>query len=116
MNAKIIFSVLILFFLSGNLYPQMDHQMSGNKKVKKDKNPAVIIPGLGNYHHKVTTDNKKAQQFFDQGLILVYGFNHQEAVRSFKMAAKLDPDMAMAYWGIAYALGPNINLPADSLQ
>ena len=94
----------------------MDHQMSGNTKVKKDKNPAVIIPGLGNYHYKVTTDSKKAQQFFDQGLILVYGFNHHEAVRSFKMAAKLDPDMAMAYWGIAYALGPNINLPADSLQ
>jgi len=116
MNAKIIFSVIILFFLSGNLYPQMDHQMSGNTKVKKDKNPAVIIPGLGNYHYKVTTDSKKAQQFFDQGLILVYGFNHHEAVRSFKMAAKLDPDMAMAYWGIAYALGPNINLPADSLQ
>jgi len=69
----------------------------------------ALIPGLGTYHHPVSTKNSEAQQFFDQGLNLVYGFNHDEAVRSFQHAAELDPQMAMAYWGIALALGPNIN-------
>ncbi|MBD2495719.1 hypothetical protein [Nostoc sp. FACHB-280] len=68
-----------------------------------------LIPGLGTYHHPVSTQNPEAQKFFDQGLNLVYGFNHDEAVRSFEHAAELDPKMAMAYWGIALALGPNIN-------
>lgn len=83
---------------------------------QKNSNPAVIIPGLGTYHHKVTTDSKQAQKFFDQGLTLMYAFNHSEAIRSFEKAAELDPMMAMAYWGIAYALGPNYNLPADNDQ
>lgn len=71
--------------------------------------PYTLIPGLGTHHHPVSTQNPEAQQFFDQGLNLVYGFNHDEAVRSFQHAAELDPQMAMAYWGIALALGPNIN-------
>ncbi|MBS1517134.1 MAG: hypothetical protein JSS91_03520 [Bacteroidetes bacterium] len=116
MNTKLFFLIPVFLLLSGSAFPQMDHKMTGDSKSGKDKNPAVIIPGLGNYHHKVSTDNKKAQQFFDQGLTLIYAFNHNEAVRSFKMAAKLDPELAMAYWGIAYALGPNINLPADNDQ
>jgi len=116
MKTKILFFVLILFFISGLLLSQTDHKMGNEKKKETDKNPAVIIPGLGNYSHKVTTKNKKAQQFFNQGLTLVYAFNHNEAARSFAMAAKLDPDLAMAYWGIAYALGPNINMPADNEQ
>ncbi|MBD2347143.1 tetratricopeptide repeat protein [Anabaena subtropica] len=73
------------------------------------KPPYTIIPGLGTDHHPVSTQNSEAQKFFDQGLNLVYAFNHDEAVRSFKHAAELDPQMAMAYWGIALALGPNIN-------
>ncbi|MBK8981695.1 MAG: hypothetical protein IPM38_05080 [Ignavibacteria bacterium] len=116
MKTKILFSVLILFIFSEMLFSQPEHRMGNEKKEIKDKNPAVIIPGLGNYSHKVSTKNKKAQQFFDQGLTLVYAFNHNEAARSFTMAAKLDPDLAMAYWGIAYALGPNINMPADNDQ
>lgn len=68
-----------------------------------------LIPGLGTHHHPVSTQNPEAQKFFDQGLNLVYAFNHDEAVRSFKHAAELDPQMAMAYWGIALALGANIN-------
>jgi tetratricopeptide (TPR) repeat protein len=75
--------------------------------------PAVLLPGLGNHHHPVTTGNRLAQRFFDQGLTLIFGFNHDEAVRSFKRAAELDPKLAMAYWGIALALGPNYNMPAD---
>src|SRR5438105_424964 len=75
---------------------------------------ASLLSGLGSLHHPVSTKNPEAQRFFDQGLTLVYAFNHEEAVRSFRRAAALDPQMAMAYWGIAYALGPNISLEARS--
>src|SRR5438105_336716 len=72
-----------------------------------------LIPGLGDVHHPVSTKNRGAQQFFDQGLKLVYGFNHDEARRSFQRAAELDPKLAMAWWGVALTLGPNYNLPVD---
>ncbi len=75
--------------------------------------PVRLIPGLGDVHHPVSTKNKQAQQFFDQGLALVYGFNHDEARRSFQRAAELDPKLAMAHWGVALTLGPNYNLPVD---
>src|SRR5450432_2356060 len=75
--------------------------------------PPRLMSGLGNVHHPVSTKNKQAQEFFDQGLKLVYGFNHDEARRSFQEAARLDPKLAMASWGIALTLGPNYNLPVD---
>ena len=75
--------------------------------------PVRLIPGLGEVHHPVSTKNKQAQQFFDQGFKLVYGFNHDEARRSFQRAAELDPKLAMAHWGVALTLGPNYNLPVD---
>jgi tetratricopeptide (TPR) repeat protein len=71
--------------------------------------PAPLLNGMGHLHHAVATSNPLAQKYFDQGLTLVYGFNHDEAVRSFAYAAKLDPKCAMAYWGIALARGPNYN-------
>src|SRR5438105_6713604 len=76
--------------------------------------PARLIPGVGNAHHAVPTTSPEAQKFFDQGLCLVYGFNHDEAERSFRHAAELDPNMAMAWWGVALAVGPNYNLPVDA--
>jgi tetratricopeptide (TPR) repeat protein len=72
---------------------------------------APTLTGLGDLHHPVTTNSDRAQLFFDQGLRLTYGFNHQEALRAFKEAARLDPGCAMAYWGWALVLGPNLNLP-----
>lgn len=75
-----------------------------------------LLDDLGNFHRPVTTPDKMAQRFFDQGLTLTYGFNHAEAVRSFKEAARVDPDCAMAYWGQALALGPNINDPAPGAE
>src|SRR5712664_89286 len=75
--------------------------------------PAVLMSGLGRLRHPISTKSAEAQQFFDQGLTLVYGFNHDEAVRSFKRAAELDPASPMPHWGIALALGPNINLDVD---
>jgi tetratricopeptide (TPR) repeat protein len=69
---------------------------------------------LGAWQHPVTTTSPEAQQYFDQGLILCYGFNHAQAIASFTAATKLDPNCAMAFWGIALAYGPNINFPMDS--
>lgn len=67
--------------------------------------------GLGPITWKITTANDQAQAYFDQGLRLAYAFNHGEAQRAFRKAQKLDPDCAMCFWGEAYVLGPNINLP-----
>jgi tetratricopeptide (TPR) repeat protein len=78
-----------------------------------DAKPAALMDGYGDWRHPVSTRNPEAQRFFDQGLKLVYAFNHEEAVRSFQHAAELDPDCAMAYWGMALALGPNINADVD---
>jgi tetratricopeptide (TPR) repeat protein len=75
--------------------------------------PATLMTGWGKLHHPVSTKNAQAQQFFDQGLRLIYAFNHDEAARSFEQAAKLDPKLGMAYWGIAEAVGPNYNDPAS---
>ncbi|HVX67413.1 MAG TPA: hypothetical protein VHA11_12460, partial [Bryobacteraceae bacterium] len=76
-----------------------------------DTRPAELLEGLGNHSHPIATHSKEAQQFFDQGLALVYGFNHDEAARLFARAAELDPASPMPHWGIALALGPNYNLP-----
>ena len=72
---------------------------------------APLFDNLGDLHHEITTSSPLAQRYFDQGLTLTYGFNHAEAIRSFRAAAHYDPDCAMCYWGVAYALGPNINAP-----
>lgn len=68
---------------------------------------------LGTLHHPITTTSVQAQQYFDQGLRLLYAFNHDEAIRSFEAAAREDPAAAMPYWGIALASGPNINAAMD---
>jgi tetratricopeptide (TPR) repeat protein len=68
-----------------------------------------LYPGLGHYHHLITTKNPDAQTYFDQGLTLLYGFNHDEAARYFRRAAALDPEAAMPYWGLTLAIGPNYN-------
>jgi tetratricopeptide (TPR) repeat protein len=83
-----------------------DHAMGATKA-------ATRMTGLGDLHHPVSTKNAEAQGFFDQGLRLIYAFNHDEAARSFQKAAELDPKLAMAYWGIAEAVGPNYNDPAS---
>ena len=75
--------------------------------------PVILMSGLGNLHHPVSTRNPQAQQFFDQGLRLIYAFNHEEAARSFQRAAELDPQLAIAYWGVAEAVGPNYNDAGD---
>src|SRR5882724_4129463 len=75
--------------------------------------PVRLMAGLGDHRHPIATAEPEAQRFLDQGLNLVFAFNHEEAVRSFARAAELDPKAAMPRWGIALALGPNINLDVD---
>ncbi|HYC46634.1 MAG TPA: alpha/beta fold hydrolase, partial [Burkholderiales bacterium] len=72
---------------------------------------APELSGLGTLHVPVTTANPRAQRFFDQGMRLLYAFNHAEAIRAFREAARLDPQLSMAHWGQALALGPNLNAP-----
>jgi tetratricopeptide (TPR) repeat protein len=77
------------------------------------KTGAPLFKDLGDYHYPVTTQSPEAQRYFDQGLTLTYAFNHPEAIRSFREAARLDPQCAMAWWGVALNYGPNINKPMD---
>src|SRR5713101_7489659 len=95
-------SILLITFFAANV------PSAANKQSQP-----TLLPGLGDVHHPVSTKNREAQQFFDQGLKLVFGFNHDEARRSFQRAAELDPKLAMAWWGVALTLGPNYNLPVD---
>jgi tetratricopeptide (TPR) repeat protein len=73
---------------------------------------ARLFAGLGNFHRPVSTSVPLAQQYFDQGMRLLWAFNHDEATRSFAEAAELDPTCAACYWGVALTVGPNYNLPA----
>jgi tetratricopeptide (TPR) repeat protein len=68
-----------------------------------------LSDGLGSYSRKITTDSAEAQRYFDQGLGFLHGFNHRAAIRAFQQAAELDPECAMAHWGVALACGPHIN-------
>ncbi|WP_437692014.1 hypothetical protein [Sorangium sp. So ce176] len=77
-----------------------------------DAEALPLFGDIGSLRHPVTTSSQIAQRYFDQGLRLVYAFNHDEAKRAFQEAARLDPGLAMARWGVALTLGPNINLPA----
>lgn len=85
--------------------------MPGIYAGQADKPGAPIFKGLGAHRFPITTRSPQAQRFFDQGVNLLFGFNHAEAIRSFREAARLDPDCAMCWWGVALALGPNINMP-----
>ncbi len=73
--------------------------------------PGPLLRDLGGWSHTVSTRDHKAQRYFDQGLVLLFGFNHSEAIRSFRSAAAIDPACAMAHWGVAYAYGPHVNRP-----
>jgi tetratricopeptide (TPR) repeat protein len=105
---KVVIRVLIALALCGTIIAQQ-HSMHSQPAAKK----ATLMAGFGDLHHPVSTSNPEAQKFFDQGMRLIYAFNHEEAAGSFERAAELDPKMSMAYWGLAEAVGPNYNDPAD---
>ena len=72
---------------------------------------AMSFEGLGDFHRKITTSSDEAQRYFDQGMRLMWAFNHDESTRSFAKATQLDPQCAICYWGVALTVGPNYNLP-----
>jgi tetratricopeptide (TPR) repeat protein len=74
----------------------------------------LSLTAVGRQHHPIQTRSNEAQEYFDQGITLLYGFNHEEAERAFKRAAQLDPGSPMPLWGIAMAVGPNYNLDVDA--
>ena len=74
---------------------------------------APLFEGMGDYHMPITTADPDAQRYFDQGMVLAFGFNHAESIRSFRAAQTLDPGCAMCFWGEALATGPNINVTSN---
>jgi tetratricopeptide (TPR) repeat protein len=96
-------SGLAISLIAAITMAQHQHHETTNTK------PATLMSGLSNLHHPVSTKNAEAQKFFNQGLALIYAFNHEEAARSFQRATELDPKLAMAWWGYALAVGPNYN-------
>ena len=87
-----------------------------NRINQEESRPAVersirFYPGFSGYARRVTCTSAEAQRWFDQGIQLLYGYNHDEAIRSFEKAAAIDPSCAMAWWGSAYARGLHINNP-----
>ncbi len=101
-----------LFFAFLLLFPTLVFGQHGHAPAKTPP-PVTLESGLGDIDHPVSTSNAEAQKFFNQGLSYVYAFNHAEAVNSFKQAAQLDPQLAMAHWGVALAMGSNYNVQAD---
>jgi tetratricopeptide (TPR) repeat protein len=91
--------------------PAGAHSAGVGLLAQEDKPGAPLFDDLGDHTAAITTDSERAQLYFNQGLILAYGFNHAEAIRSFREASRADPDCAMCYWGEALAYGPNINAP-----
>lgn len=93
----------ILLFLGGTWKNSLSQDGEQSNQL------APLLKNMGEWEHHISTDSKKAQTFFNQGLNLAYGFNFGEAKRSFLEAARRDPECAMPYWGAALVLGPNIN-------
>jgi len=108
----IILSLTLLCLIAAPATARIHDPVALASDPSKAQTPiAPLLEGLGDHHFPVTTQVPESQVFFDQGLRLTYAFNHSEALRAFKEAARLDPDNAMAYWGWALVLGPNLNLP-----
>lgn len=117
----LLLPVLLIPFLSWkNLSKRVAYSPSASEKVitmcgnfsisdAYTSSPVKLLSGLGDLHYRIQTKDSLAQKFFDQGLRLIYGFNHVEALRSFKEASRIDPASPMTYWGQALALGPNLN-------
>ena len=97
---------------------QSAHGAHGGAAPAKAAPRTALLGNLGSYHRAIKTSNADAQKFFDEGLTLLYGFNHEESFKSFELAAAKDPASPMPHWGMSLALGTNINdvAPADRLK
>ena len=117
-NLKIFFLALALaiagILTTGQLARTQTDPQNDVQSTAVPGQTAPRLQNLGDHEFPVTTNSARAQLFINQGMMLVYGFNHAEATRSFREAARLDPNCAMAYWGMALVLGPNINMAMPS--
>ena len=116
-NIAVLFVVLLMGAClensSTNYNASTDSAATGKAQTKAALIAAAGAPlfdGMGSYHRDITTNSEGAQRYFDQGMVLAFGFNHAESIRSFRAAQVLDPDCAMCFWGEALAIGPNINV------
>ncbi|MGH9369705.1 MAG: tetratricopeptide repeat protein [Thermoanaerobaculia bacterium] len=107
-----LLSALLLSLLPGLSAPAQ-HQ-HGEAAPAPEARGAMLLSGMGSHRHPIATSSPEAQKFFDQGMVLLFGFNHEEAIRSFERAAELDPSAAMPHWGMAFGLGSNYNDPAPA--
>jgi len=87
---------------------------AGQERKAAEMKPDLALTAVGRQHHPIATQSHEAQNFFDQGVTLLYGFNHEEAARAFRRAGELDPSSPMPLWGIAMAVGPNYNIDVDA--
>jgi len=90
-----------------------DQQAANQADTLAQRAGAPLFEGMGDYHMPITTADPDAQSYFDQGMVLAFGFNHAESIRSFRAAQTLDPTCAMCFWGEALATGPNINVTSN---
>ena len=109
---KVLALIIAIISSSGFVSAQHGHGGHGTSA----KKAVWLDDGLGEVDHPVTSKSPEAQKYFNQGLAYLYAFNHAEGINSFRHAAELDPEMAMAYWGISLALGSNYNVTADETQ
>lgn len=107
MRGSLVSLLVLMFAVAGPAVAQHDYAMSS-----PHASAPPLFKDLGTWSHPVTA-SAEAQRYFDQGLRLYYGFNHDEAIRAFRESARLDAKCAMAWWGVAIAAGPNINMPMD---
>ncbi len=117
MKQGISLFLALALWLTAGCARQASHEDVAEGQVLAARSEAAAVPlydDLGTYNHRITTNNPRVQQYFDQGVRLAYAFNHAEAIRAFNEAARLDPACAMCYWGTAYAYGPHVNAPMDS--
>jgi tetratricopeptide (TPR) repeat protein len=110
MNARLFASAaLSLLVAAPAALAQHEHAGHG---APAEARPVTLFAELGTHRHPIATSSPEAQKFFDQGMVLLFGFNHEEAIRFFERASQLDPKAAMPHWGMAYGLGSNYNDPA----
>lgn len=109
---KIVAGILGLALIGTPVHAQMTMPMAGPPEtIEGWAQGARLLPGMAPVHRPISTHSAEAQAYFDQGLALLWGFNHDEAARSFAHAATIDPHCAICFWGLSLTVGPNYNLP-----